>query len=254
MSEELTIETPENISFGYEVAGVGSRFVAAFIDALIQGAIFAFLAFVFILLSIPGTLFGLPRIVSDWLSVAFVVALFLIYFGYFILFEIFMGGQSPGKRLTGLRVVKENGYPLSPLDSIIRNMIRLVDALPVAYGVGVVTMLLNDRAKRLGDFAAGTLVVKLREQVKVGELQLPAPTNVNVPELPGLRQLTEADIETVESFLRRRRELKNAEALAATLAERLRARMDEREVDRYAASLAPEVFLQQVVAAYRRTR
>ena len=90
----------------------------------------------------------------------FTLAVFLVTAGYFMLFEILWSGQTPGKRLVGVRVIRENGYPIRPIDAVIRNLVRVVDWLPGIYGVGVLTMLLNKRSKRLGDFASGTIVVR----------------------------------------------------------------------------------------------
>src|ERR1700730_210808 len=77
-----------------------------------------------------------------------------------MLFEILWSGETPGKSLVGVRVIRENGYPIRPVDAVIRNLVRIVDWLPGIYGVGVLTMLLNQRSRRLGDFASGTIVVR----------------------------------------------------------------------------------------------
>ncbi len=251
MSEQIIIETPENIAFGYEVAGIGSRFLAALLDTLVQGVIYAALLVVFALISYTGVLAELPSWASNWIAVFILLVLFLVQFGYYIAFEIFMGGQSPGKRLLNLRVIKENGYPLSAIDVLIRNLIRIIDFFPFGYGVGVVVMFLNDRAKRLGDLAAGTLVVNVREQVKLSELQLPAEARASSVEMPGLEKLRQGDIELAESFLRRSRTLKNASALGAQIAGVLRARMDGYANASELAAMPDEVFLQRVVTAYR---
>jgi hypothetical protein len=95
-----------------------------------------------------------------WLYVVMALVVFAVTVGYFILFEIIWSGQTPGKRLVGVRVLRENGYPVRPVDVAIRNLVRIVDGLPFGYAVGVLTMLCNGRAKRLGDFAAGTIVVR----------------------------------------------------------------------------------------------
>src|SRR4029078_5649079 len=92
--------------------------------------------------------------------------------GYYMVFEILWNGQTPGKRLVGVRVMRENGYPIRPVDAVIRNLVRIVDWLPATYGIGVLTMLLNKRSKRLGDFASGTIVVREGARTRV------APVNV----------------------------------------------------------------------------
>lgn len=251
MSEQYIIETPENISFGYDVAGIGSRFLAALIDTLIQGFIYSFLFVVYILIDARGARLSLPRELVMIFPSLLLITLFVIQFGYFMFFEIISGGQTPGKRLFRLRVIKENGYPLAPIDSVVRNLIRIIDFFPFAYGLGVIVMFLNDRAKRLGDFAAGTLVVKMRDQVRLSDLQPAISASASAPELPGLEHLREADIELIESFLQRRQQLKDASSLAGTIAQTIRARMNTAQGEAQALDGSPVEFLEQVVAAYR---
>jgi uncharacterized RDD family membrane protein YckC len=261
MLEQHVIETPDNISFGYQVAGIGSRFLAALIDSLIQGAIYLFLFVIFILVTTIGPSLKLSAQIMSWLStvisIVIVVALFLIQFGYYIVLEIVTRGRSPGKELLGLSVIKENGYPLTPMDSIIRNLVRIVDFLPFAYGVGIIAMFLNDRAKRLGDMAAGTLVVQMGKSVKLSDLQstsiLP---NTVVPaeaetEWPGMERLREADIELVEAYLVRRRTLRNADELGKTIVQRIVAQAGTHEAKELAAQNPPEVFLKRVANGFR---
>lgn len=256
MLEQHSIETPENISFRYPIAGIGSRFLAVMVDTLIQSSLFLFtlvaaLLVMALLQSMPDRL---PILVSRWLpeiaAVMMWVMLFIVQFGYFIVFEIASRGASPGKQLVGLRVIKENGYPLKPLDSIIRNLVRIVDFLPIGYGVGMLTMFLNNRSKRLGDFAAGTIVVRVDQAVKLADLAAPAGVAVD---LPGVERLKEADIELVESFLRRRKELRNSDTLGATIAARVRALMGQTPGESGAdgGSESPADFLGQVAASYR---
>ena len=252
MSEQHTIETPENVSFAYDIAGIGSRFLATLVDSLLQGTVFAVLLIVFALIEYTGAAFALPSALISLAPLLLLIALFVVQFGYFLLFELVTGGQTPGKQLFGLRVIKENGYPLSPLDSIIRNLVRIIDFFPFAYGVGIIVMFLNDRARRLGDFAAGTLVVKIRDDVKLSDLRSEPTAAVNLPELHGLENLRESDIELIESFLERRARMRNTDGLARSIASGIRARLNTREVDEHAAAVSNEQFLEQVVTVYRR--
>lgn len=228
-SDRFVVETPENIRFGYDVADIGSRFLAILIDSLIQGTIYVVLFFSLVVLANQLTALDIPRPVNDALGVGVVVVLFIIQFGYFMFFEIVMNGQTPGKRLFGLRVIKDNGYPLAPLDSVIRNLIRIIDFFPFAYGVGLVTMFLNARAKRLGDFAANTLVVKQRHEVRLQDLQpvvfAPLPATAAAPAPLGISQLNARDIALLESFLRRESTLANRDTLALQMAQHLGRKM-----------------------------
>ncbi len=253
--ERFVIETPENIRFGYDVADIGSRFLALAIDTLIQGIIYIVLFFSLVILFNTLTDIDLPRPVNDALAIGVVVVLFIIQFGYFMFFEIILNGQTPGKRAFGLRVIKDNGYPLAPLDSVIRNLIRIIDFLPFAYGVGLVTMFLNARAKRLGDFAANTIVVKMRRQVRLQDLQPAPPASASAAPAPSsMTQLNPQDIALLESFFQREKTLTNRDALALQLAQRLAVKMG------VPANAAPRTvtqanaFLRTTLDAARRAR
>ncbi|MBI5302171.1 MAG: RDD family protein [Chloroflexi bacterium] len=249
--ERHEIETPENISFGYEIAGLGSRFLASLIDSLIQAALYLALLIGIMAINASDLFKELPMSVQDWLVALVLLVLFLIQFGYFFFFEIILNGQSPGKRALGLRVVKENGYPLSVLDALIRNIVRVIDFFPFAYGVGVIVMFSNSRAKRLGDFAAGTVVVKLKDSIKLSDLEVKRAPVSDSADVPGVARLKEADVEMIESFLQRRAKLRNADALAQTLRQTILTRVDDAETRTLADALAPVEFLSRVVATYR---
>jgi uncharacterized RDD family membrane protein YckC len=196
---DYRVLTPERVSLQYDIAGIGSRCAAALIDAAIQGAL---LAVVGVTLAGAAALLAAFRAglgLYDTLLVAlFVLAVFAVTLGYYIVFEILWSGQTPGKRITGIRVLRENGYPIRPVDAVIRNLVRLVDGLPVGYAVGVLTMLLNARAKRLGDFAAGTIVVR-----EGGRGVLAAPDAIGPDQHRGPALRTE-DATLVRDFLFRR--------------------------------------------------
>ncbi len=117
-------------------------------------------------------------------------------------------GQSPGKLALGLRVIKEGGYPISFGDSAIRNLVRLVDFLPFCYGTGLLVMLINGNWQRLGDLAAGTLVVKTNRKTKVELNQSISPINISSDEhlysdwiQPLL--VTDSEFDTIKEYLRR---------------------------------------------------
>jgi uncharacterized RDD family membrane protein YckC len=150
--------TAENLELSYEVAGIGHRFAAAFLDHLI---IFIVLVGLWIGGSyLMFTLLQLRVAFNAWLIALIVLLHFIIYNGYFIFFEMAWSGQSPGKRRMGIRVIKEGGYRVDPASSIIRNITRLIDSFPFLYGLGGLLVALTPLHRRLGDTAAGTLVVK----------------------------------------------------------------------------------------------
>ncbi len=154
----LSVETPEAVAFELELAGVGSRGLALAVDTLAVLLIIAGeLAVVLVAMRVFGEFLGT---FIWWIVAALLAAAFVTYWGYFIFGEVYRGGRTWGKRVTGLRVMKDDGAQVGFVDSAIRNLVRLVDILPGSYAVGIVSMLLSPRAKRLGDYAAGTLVVR----------------------------------------------------------------------------------------------
>ncbi len=123
---KMQVVTPESVSFSYEVAGIGSRFLALLLDHLIEG---------FTLLALGLFFSAMGLLSSDWGPVLLAAGGFLFLIGYFILFEILWDGQTPGKRILHLRVVRDGGYGLTALESILRNLLRTIDLLHHAPGV-----------------------------------------------------------------------------------------------------------------------
>jgi len=162
--QTVDIETPELVTFSYTIAGVGSRVAAALIDYLLCLVLF-------IALLITLAFVGANRLVSfggtsseAWALAIVVLGQFFILWGYYVLWEGLADGQTPGKRYMRLRVVSDGGYSVSFAGSAIRNLVRILDMQPLfTYGVGIGSIVLTKQGKRLGDLAAGTLVV--REQV-----------------------------------------------------------------------------------------
>jgi uncharacterized RDD family membrane protein YckC len=144
---------------------------------------------------------------SLWAMAILILVYFLLYFGYFAIFEIFWNGQTPGKRATGIRVIKDTGRPLTVAESIARNLMRIVDWLPALYAVGVTTALVTKQNKRLGDLVAGSLVVR---ESSLSELrpawQVPQPASTTAP-LLGAHQLSPEEHSLIESYLARRYDL-----------------------------------------------
>lgn len=156
LDDRITISTPEGIEIDMVLAGLGSRFLATLLDTLIQGAAIIALALVAGVVGIGIAGEG----ASGWALAFFFVTAFLVMFGYHVIFETLSSGRTPGKQAAGIRVVRMGGGPVGFLASMIRNTVRLVDFLPFLYGVGIVLIVANTRNQRLGDMAAGTLVVR----------------------------------------------------------------------------------------------
>lgn len=163
MDRSISVKTPESIAFSYELAGLGSRFLALAIDLLLQVLILAGILWASYLLesSAPKSPHASPDKLAQSLIVAIIAAiLFAVFFGYFIAFEAFWNGQTPGKKLLGIRVVRDGGYPLDLAGSFIRNLIRIGEITLGFYAISAVVALLSPENKRLGDMAAGTIVVR----------------------------------------------------------------------------------------------
>ena len=206
------------MALDFPIAGIGSRFLAIAIDTLLQAGIGLLLLIIVTTLGRTGTLFGL-RQRSVWLVALLGALIFLLVFGYFAFFEVLWNGQTPGKRWLKLRVIREDGRPISFFEAMVRNLLREFDIMPFPfYSVGLVSVFATDRDQRVGDLVAGTVVVREREA------EAPAFTEVFASPIsdPALRRsfkpvsftadvnsLTEQEISVVESFLRRRWDLKD---------------------------------------------
>lgn len=174
MDRSISIRTPESIRFSYDLAGLGSRFLAVTVDLLIQIAVVAVLFWAIALAGGTGAVgksTAAEERVLESLAIATIVAIvFAIFFGYFILFEALWNGQTPGKKALGIRVVRDGGYPLDFGSSLIRNVVRIGEMLAGYYALGAVSALLSNENKRLGDYAAGTIVVRDSRTPSPGEL------------------------------------------------------------------------------------
>jgi uncharacterized RDD family membrane protein YckC len=164
MDRAVSVRTPESIAFRYELAGLGSRCLAVVIDLIIQFALFALI--IWGLIAIGGdSSNAVSRNSDDSFTRAIAIAIivfiiFTIFYGYFILFEAFWGGQTPGKKLLGLRVVRDGGYPLDFGGAFLRNLIRIAEQILGFYVLSAISSLASPENKRLGDYAAGTIVVR----------------------------------------------------------------------------------------------
>jgi uncharacterized RDD family membrane protein YckC len=232
----ITVSTPEGLELELTLAGVGSRFISALIDFLIEGTLITVLAISLVSLA-PG-----PAAAAG-----IAVGSFALIFGYHVLFETLASGRSPGKRAAGLRVVREGGLPVRFRESAVRNIIRLIDLLPpVTYGLGAGVILATRRNQRLGDLAAGTLVVRERRADRpVAALSLPSPA-VAGAERWDVSAITGEELVAVRRFLERRAQLDpHARArLATELAQRLRPK-----VAGAGRETTPEGFLEGLAAA-----
>jgi len=235
LDDRVTIATPEGVELELVLAGVGSRFAATLLDVVVQlGAIFA-LAIV------------LGPLGSNGYAVAvYLVAVFLILFAYDIILETWNRGRSIGKLAAGLRVVRAGGDAEGFLTAAVRNFLRIIDFLPAFYVVGVISILATSRNQRLGDLAAGTIVIRERRP-PVAPASTYVPPQAAAPYLDwDVSAVSTEDIATLRQFLERR--LSINPGARAHLATDLAARVRPKVVGA-PDGWHPESFLEGVVAA-----
>ncbi len=158
--DQYTLETPENIQVHFELAGLGTRFCAMLVDTLLLVAI-TIVLFIFVVLMFSASAVFESKGSGQWLAAVIIaLGITLLSEGYFILFEWLMRGQTPGKKALKIRVIRDDGTPATIHEVLVRNVLRLIDFLPFSYGVGAIVMFASRLSKRLGDIAAGTIVIK----------------------------------------------------------------------------------------------
>ena len=245
--DQLSIETPEMVDIELPVAGIGSRFVTLLIDYLI------WLAFLLVLIVIvvyfAPSAESASRVTPNasarkWAIAILIFIPFMLFWGYFTLFEAFWNGQTPGKRIARIRVIQKSGRGIGLFESMTRNLLRFVDQFPILYGVGVFSIFLTRQSQRLGDLAAGTLVVHERDNLVASRSEtsnrtftaglFDAPQPPIAPPLPSfdlpsstLQRLNASDLELLEGFFARRLDftIETRTALAERIAAGLRAKM-----------------------------
>ena len=186
---DLVVATPERVSFDYQVAGLGTRAIAQTLDLLIIGGVLIAVYFVAAAFAAVG---------AAGVVLVLVIGSFVVIFGYFWVSESLWSGQTVGKRAFRLRAVGDRGEPLTFAQAGIRNIVRIVDFLPYAYGVGLIVLFTNGKGKRLGDLAAGTIVVKDSDHVLLWQLP-----GARMPAAPGPPPAAFAAASAAELTLRR---------------------------------------------------
>jgi uncharacterized RDD family membrane protein YckC len=268
LNQEYTIDTPENVTFGYEIAGIGSRFIAALVDSTAIGLSLVVLNIIlFVLLWLAGDVgnSGGAGLMDEegmgWVGgiILAIYALlnFSVFWGYYILYEYLWTGQTPGKRLARVRVVRSDGSPIGLSEAVIRNLVRIVDFMPTGYAVGLVAMFFNRQDRRLGDIAANTLVVKERSDIRVENLLLRPQTLEPLGEsartdgllmvYSHIRRLSAADYDLIQDALERDRQQRVDEAILHRLAAAIAAKLDMPSP----AHADTRQFLREVVEVYQ---
>src|SRR6266404_1801653 len=215
--EILVIETPERVALHFALASIGNRFLACAIDHALQMLTIILMAIAFTVVANYSSLGDQLSNAPKWVKAVLIVIVFLIISGYFAFFEWIWNGQTPGKRWLKLRVIREDGRPVTFWEAAVRNLLRTFDMMPAPfYSIGLISVFVSASDQRVGDIIAGTVVVREREaeaplfaqvfESAVSDLAL--RRSFKPVEFSGeLNSLTEREIEVVETFLRRRWDL-----------------------------------------------
>ena len=263
MSDQLSIDTPELVSIDMPLAGIGSRFVAVLIDTVLWTVGLFVLLLVFAILA--PSIHAFNKLSYQWGVAIVLFLLFLFNWGYFTLFEAFWNGRTPGKKLAKIRVIQRSGRPIGLFESMARNFIRYIDQFPGPYAVGVIAMFVTRQHQRLGDLAAGTLVVRDRELVaplwgdsgsrtftaaSFAPSALPPEPHLRVS-LPAaqIAQLSATDLEVLEGFFARRLDMPLG--VRQSLAERIAAAIRAKSGLEQPPDISTETFLEATARGLR---
>ena len=256
--DELHIDTPELVALQFPLAGIGSRFIAVLIDYGLQvaGYIALFLA---LLLFLPS-MQRFQALSAKWIIALAILIPFLLHWGYFALFEGLWRGQTPGKRVTRIRVIQQSGRAITIFESLARNFVRAIDFLPTFYVIGTISIFATARQQRLGDLVAGTLVVhegEDRPQAAMGHTRLftqapahtPIAARASVLPADALNRLTGPDLQAIETFLERRLDmtLEVRQSLATRLVQAVEARVNVPPPP----GMHPETYLEEIAYGMR---
>lgn len=259
-SDKLTIETPEQIALELPLAGIGSRALAFAYDILLQTVVYVIMVSVLILIFLIFGRILMHPILGSGRFLSFVPAImtilaFLLHWGYFIFFEIRRNGQTPGKRKLQIRVIKESGRPITAMEAIARNLLRIIDCFGSSFTLGFISMVLSKQHKRLGDYVAGTLVVYDKNSGRAGLVW--NTQNVPLESISAPVRLSPEELVLIEAWLNRRPDLtlgvrrETANKIASAIQKRTGIEPEEgQSVEDFLESLAR---VSRNTAAYRRT-
>jgi uncharacterized RDD family membrane protein YckC len=265
--ERYAIDTPELVAIEMPLAGIGSRFIAILIDSLLWFVGLFVLSIVFLLL-LPA-FHAFNRLSEQWVTAIVIFVVFLFQWGYFTLFEAFWNGQTPGKKIARIRVIQRSGRAIGILESMARNFIRMVDQIPSFYAVGIVAIFVTKQNQRLGDLAAGTLVVRDRPDdaplwgdsgsrtftaasftSNVAPQALPPEPHMRVGlPLECIAKLTSSDLGVLENFLTRRLDMPLD--TRAVLAERISTALRAKSGLEVPSGVSTETFLEATARQLR---
>jgi uncharacterized RDD family membrane protein YckC len=264
--ETLVIETPERVPLHFALASIGNRFLACAIDHGLQIFLMGLMVIGFYFLADFVDFIGVVKEAPKWIIAILIIVVALIWISYFIFFEWLWSGQTPGKRWLKLRVIREDGRPITFWEASVRNLLRIVDMMPMSpklpipfYSLGIISLFVTKKDQRIGDLVAGSVVVREREaEAPTFDQVFAAPVSDTAlrrsfrPVLfnASLQAVTAREIEVVEAFLRRRWDLPDharmwmAWRVATPLLMKLRPQYDP-------MTFSYEGFLEELLHRYR---
>jgi len=250
-----TLSTPESVELEYHLAGVGNRVFALIVDyslLLILLLVYwtIWVLFALQLFNYLSQLGGDYSAVPIWLLGIAILGNFVLYSGYFVFFELLWRGQTPGKRMAKIRVVREDGRPLGVSQSVLRSLLRPIDDF---IFLGLLFIVFSKQEKRIGDWVAGTLVVQVEPQASKAQLQCSEAAHRLAPDLPSLTTLdalSPDDFAILREYLTRRASLTRParQDLSMKLAHQTRQRI---QLETIPADTSSDDFLEAVYLAYQ---
>lgn len=254
---EVTLQTPESVTLKFRLAGIGNRAYALLIDYILWSLMLVGISLVWYLVSVR-LIELLEPILSDrftdslelWLVASYLLTIFAIYVGYFVFFEVWWQGQTPGKRWVNIRVIRDNGRPARLPQALLRALLRPIDDLVF---LGLLVILFNHQEKRIGDWLAGTLVIQEERSGQAKRLQVPEAAQSLAQELleqVNLERLSPENFAVIRTYLQRHDKMLPAARRTKSdeLAQQLRERLDVPELALQSPSI---LVLQAVYWAYQ---
>lgn len=248
----IKVRTPESVELEFTLAGIGNRTIALIVDYLIWGALLIGVLMVWLILSVQiQQYFPNTGNIEMWLTAISILLSFAIYTGYFVLFETLWQGQTPGKRYTKIRVIRDDGQPVGATQAILRALVRPID--DIAF-IGMLLIILTKREKRLGDWIAGTLVVQEQRPISSANFKLSPEADSLANQLVATQNvavLLPDDFAVIREYLQRRSMLDNRAKndLSLKLARQVRDLLEMKELP---FEMTADLFLEAVYLAYQR--
>jgi uncharacterized RDD family membrane protein YckC len=249
----IKFTTPESVEIEFTLAGIGSRALALMIDYVILAFTLVITVLIWSFIFQQVTDFGVSIFGSNfglWLIAISLLSLFFIYTGYFVFFETLWRGQTPGKRIAKIRVVRDDGRPVGLQQAALRALLRPIDE---TLFIGAFLITFSNREKRLGDLAAGTIVIQSEMIVKSSSLVISEAAksfDIQLREIANLSSLLPDDFAIIREYLQRRSGMskKARIALSLKLTQQVQSIIN---LEIIPGNIATDVFLEAVYLAYQ---